>query len=218
MQSLADLANRPLPTPHPALHAANRELDPEQPLVTDAQISMYYELDVDNVAGLNRAMAEIAREANEVSKSSTWRHVADREGDRLLLHMLNTIELDVLKALIRGDLMTRYYDEDAFREKIDANHTLKKTAGNYLQLLCRAYTKPVDPPTPATQTSQSTQANYRALNEYAGRGLTFKQLYAIQNAIWDSRRENPVRFRNMHLIVLRNLVHRIELAFSSLTV
>jgi hypothetical protein len=166
LKRLESIATRPISNALPATWQSNRKLDPEQPLVLDQQVWMLHEIEVNGVAGLNRAIVEIAKELDQEiiskltkdrkTKSTTWKHVVNRSNDTVVMNMLNTIEIEVVKSFICGDLMARYWEDASFRQKVEANHTLKKKAGNYLQLLVRPQTKPVEePPTPA---SQSTQA------------------------------------------------------------
>jgi len=58
---------------------------------------------------------EVSKKVNRDSKltndlptaSITWRYFIDWEADTILLNMLNPIEKDVLKYLIRGNLMAK---------------------------------------------------------------------------------------------------------------
>ena len=190
LDRLEELARRSIPSfeHEPILEQKDRKLDPNEPLVTDEQLWMCHELEVNGISGLNFALAEIAQSydlalSENLDGKSTWRHVIERQQDTVLLNMLCTMEFEFLKAMIRGDLMHRYYTDDDFRLRVEKNHTLEKTPGNYLQMMCRKEFLPVVPANVASDAA--TQAGRQVLDEHRGKGFTFLELEELYRGIDD---------------------------------
>ena len=196
LNRLEIIARRPTPVVPVTLLAdqEDRALDPNEPLVTDEQLWMCHELEVNGIYGLNWVMAEIAHSIElEMTKNlhggSTWRHVIERQQDTVLLNMLCTMEFEFLRALIRGDLMHRCYTDFDFRLRVLKNHTLEKTPGNYLQMMCRPQYLPVVPENIASDIA--TQAGRQVRDPHCGKGFTFLELEQLHQGIsdyaWDAK-------------------------------
>jgi hypothetical protein len=187
---LEKIARRPTPAPPITLLAdqEDRALDPNEPLVTDEQLWICHELEINGIYGLNWVMAEIARSYElDLTKSldggSTWRHVIERQQDTVLINMLCTMEFEFLKAMIRGDLMHRYYTDYDFRLRVGRNHTPEKTPGNYLQMMCRPEYLPVTPENIASDVA--TPAGRQVKDPHRGKGFTFLELEELHQGIND---------------------------------
>lgn len=86
----------------------------------EQQIWMLHEIEQSGVAGLNRAMVATTQELDQgiisnltkdrKTKSKTWKHVLNQGNDTVLMNMLNTMEIEVIKSFICGDLVVRYLE------------------------------------------------------------------------------------------------------------
>ena len=85
--------------------------------------------------------------------------------------MLTSMEFEFRKAMIRGDLMHRYYTDGEFKLRVLRHHTLEKTSGNYLQMACRPEYLPVEPDD--CDSDVDTQAGRQILNEHRDKGFTY---------------------------------------------
>ena len=84
--------------------------------------------------------------------------------------------------------MHRYYTDYDFKLRVGRNHTLEKTPGNYLQMMCRPEYLPVIPGNLASDVI--TQAGRQVKDPHRGKGFTFLELEELHQGIndyaWDA--------------------------------